>query len=414
MDKKNILIISYVFPPYPGIGGRRWAKFAKYLHRKGHNVYVIAAQNPYKEISTFINDIKELPRENLIYLPPKYPSVLFKYPDNILEKFQYSFWVRVLPFFVRGNYYDRSAFWKTQLSEYVEKLVISKKIDTIIVTGPPFNLVYENVRLKEKYPDIQFIVDYRDEWTFNDIHGFGLLNDKRKKVEYKREKYVCENADLVVSCVEGIINYLNVRYKIKNSLLLQHGFDKDDFSNVSENTFNSKIIISYAGTIDDYAEFFFYQLNLFLDQLKEKNRDLYEKIHFHFYLFENFKYTDVIKNHIEKFNFTYKLPTNKALEKMGQSNYIFILVTKDSEKDYFTTKYPEIFYLKKPIILYSEKGKVSEYITQNNIGIHLPKENFYEVLVDALNNPQKFSYTSFNLEQWNYEYLTNQLINSLK
>lgn len=413
MNTKNILIISYVFPPYPGIGGRRWAKFAKYLHRKGHNVYVIAAQNPYKEVSTFINDIKELPKENLIYLPPKFPSVLFKHPENFLEKFQYSFWVRVLPFFVRGNYYDRTAFWKKELSEHVEKLVISKKIDTIIVTGPPFNLVYETVRLKEIYPDIQFIVDYRDEWTFNDIHGFGLLNEKRRKVEFAKEKFVCENADIIMSCDEGILEYLKSKYNLRKSLHLSHGFDKDDFSNVSENTDNSKIIISYIGTLYDESEHVFQYLVKFLDELSEKDLELYKKINFQFYIFQKFPYTDIIKKHFDKFNFTYNLPALELNTQLRSSNLILIIVSKRA-KDYFTTKFPEIFYLKKPIILLSEKGKVSEYITQNNIGIHLPKENFYEVLVDALNNPQKFSYTSFNLEQWNYEYLTNQLINSLK
>ena len=36
-----VLLVSYTFPPYKGIGGRRWAKFAKALARRGHPVHVI-------------------------------------------------------------------------------------------------------------------------------------------------------------------------------------------------------------------------------------------------------------------------------------------------------------------------------------------------------------------------------------
>ena len=36
-----LLLICLEFPPVRGIGGRRWAKFAKELARRGHPVHVI-------------------------------------------------------------------------------------------------------------------------------------------------------------------------------------------------------------------------------------------------------------------------------------------------------------------------------------------------------------------------------------
>ena len=70
---KHILLASYVFPPYPDIGSRRWAKFAKYLARDGFNVHVVAARNPFKEQSLWTADIKH---ENIYlhYLPPFFPK----------------------------------------------------------------------------------------------------------------------------------------------------------------------------------------------------------------------------------------------------------------------------------------------------------------------------------------------------
>ena len=48
---KKVLIIAYKFPPAHGVGGRRWAKFAKYLAREGYEVYVITSKFPSGDIS---------------------------------------------------------------------------------------------------------------------------------------------------------------------------------------------------------------------------------------------------------------------------------------------------------------------------------------------------------------------------
>lgn len=408
---KSILIVSYVFPPYPGIGGRRWAKFAKYLHRQGHNVYVIAAKNPFENVSTFIEDVKEIPPKNIFYLAAKYPSILLKQPKSIGEKLVYNFWIRVLPFLSKGNFYDTAALWDTQLKSKIEQIIQEKKIDTIISTGPPFNLVYQSVLLKKKYPAIKFIADYRDEWTFNDVHGFGLINEKRKKVEFEKEKYVCENADTVISCDEIILEYLSEKYKTKNMFHLPHGFDKDDFAfNVEyNNKSNDDIVITYFGTMEPKKEKFFIEMEAALNKLCIDNNELYNKLKINFFLLNTFQYTDLIKRNIHKINIVYNLNPKSLFKELVSSDYILVMLP-DWVKDYFTTKYPEIFYLKKPIILYSEEGRVSQFITKHKIGIHLPQENFYHTFIEALSNPEQYNYNSFPIDDWNYEYLTQKLV----
>ncbi|GAB4208043.1 MAG: hypothetical protein Fur0023_19300 [Bacteroidia bacterium] len=410
----NILIINYVFPPYPGIGGRRWAKFAKYLQRKGHNVFVIASKNPFRTASTFVNDIKELPSDNQNYLSPLYPSILLQQPKNALEKLEYHFWIKVLPFFTSGNFYDRSMLWKKQLQEKIRRIANDKNIDTIVVSGPPFHYAYETILLKKVYPHIKFIVDYRDEWTFNDVHGFGIISDKRKQMEFEKEKFVCENADAIMSCDQKILDYLNERYRIKYSRLITHGFDKDDFLEVYKNNIpNNKkdeIIISYFGTIYPGIHSFFTQLVRFLDTLKNENLDLYNQIQFYFYSIDFFPYSEIIQSHSKKINVIQQnIKPADLFKKINLTDFI-LLIPSYRSKDYFTTKFPEIFYLKKPVILYSDEGKVSEFIQQHHIGVHLPKEDFYETFVNALSNPHQFSYDNFNINEWDYSHITDQLI----
>ena len=55
----KILIVCYSFPPHPGIGGRRWAKFSKSLSLKGYDIFVVGAKNIYDEASSWSKDVDE-------------------------------------------------------------------------------------------------------------------------------------------------------------------------------------------------------------------------------------------------------------------------------------------------------------------------------------------------------------------
>jgi len=409
---KNILVISYVFPPFPGIGGRRWAKFTKYLTRKGHYVFVICAKNPFKEISTFIGDIQEIPPERIYRLPLRYPSILLTNPHSIFEKIQYSFWVRVLPLFTSGNYYDSAIFWGGQLHKCVNDIMTKSPIEVIIVTSPPFHLAYETIKLKEKFPKVKFVVDYRDEWTFNNLKGFGIISPKRQNIEFQKEKYVCENADVVSSCYETILEYITERYKVKKTFLLPHGYDKDDFTIMETKTQNTNITISHAGTIKEGSHTLFETLSLMLDRMKAEEPSLYDKITFHFYLLEEFKYGDIIRSHSHKFNFQYKVNAREAMARLHASHFALVLITP-RYRDYLSTKFPEIFYLRKPIISIGVPGKVSNFIEKSNIGIHISNISDFHKFIYAVKNPFAFSYENFPLEEWDYNNLTDKLIEIL-
>ncbi len=410
MEKKNVLIINYVFPPYPGIGGRRWAKFAKYLHRRGHKVYVIAAKNPFDYESTFIEDIKELPKENLFYLPSLYPKIMISPLKSGWDKLKYQFWYRVLPLFTDGNYYDRSMFWKKQLQNKIEELIQSKNIQTIIVTGPPFHYVYYTIQLKEKYPNIKFIVDYRDEWTFNGVHGIDIIGKKRKQKELEKEKYVCERGDMVITCDKTILAYLKTSYNINSYELIMHSYDKEDFTfekNKNNNALNDyhRIVVAVFGTLEGRDKL--NKICDFLMELKTKDELFFNRIKLNFYLLNPIP-LEIHKELSDTIRFYYNYSAKKLFENILYSDYILV-VTTDRAKDFFTSKFPEIFYMKKRILFYCKKGYVSGFIEQHKIGIHLSENDFNEKFLYALQHPEAFSYENFPIEEWSYAYRTDEL-----
>ena len=58
MKNKKILIITFTFPPKPGIGGRRWAKFAKYLHQKKVSFDILTFEKKSSEKSKWCDDVE--------------------------------------------------------------------------------------------------------------------------------------------------------------------------------------------------------------------------------------------------------------------------------------------------------------------------------------------------------------------
>src|SRR6185437_7132391 len=85
-EKKNVLIISYIFPPAPGIGGRRWAKFAKFFRRKNVDVYVISSKIVDDKVSTWATDVEGI---EVIRLDSKYPNIISTTPNSVIDKILY-------------------------------------------------------------------------------------------------------------------------------------------------------------------------------------------------------------------------------------------------------------------------------------------------------------------------------------
>jgi hypothetical protein len=81
---KKAVVINFTLPPYPGIGGRRWAKFCKYLNREGVDLYLIAAHRASVGYSPWLNDTLEY-KEKIHFINPAYPKILGTIPNGIIQ-----------------------------------------------------------------------------------------------------------------------------------------------------------------------------------------------------------------------------------------------------------------------------------------------------------------------------------------
>ena len=380
---KKILILCYAFPPFPGIGGRRWAKFAKYLQRNGHEVFVIAAENPFPEKSLWLEDIKGI---NVTYLPIAYPKVLITQPKNILEKLAYRFALKKVKK-AEGNYYDRALYWKEQLLEKGKDLITRHHINNIIVSGAPFHLTHHALAFKEIFPDSNLIVDFRDFWTKDiSISSYSSLSEKRKRVEQKMEEEVVNVADHVLTVAEEMRNYFQGISRKNNCNTLLNGFDPDDFHQAAFPIKKQEEVLRFVftGTLYLNSENVFHPFIDALKKIKENKRSSYQKLKFDFFGSISETYKQYVKSQgVEIINFHPSLTKKEVYQKIAAAD-VCLLFLNDVYNFSMSTKFYEYLSQHKKILLISHEGTTANFIQEHELGFWLNPKNAEEDLLNAL------------------------------
>ncbi len=388
--ERKIIIICPNIPPNPGIGGRRWAKFSKYLLRAGKDIGVYGFQyTEEQKESNWSHDIQEIKEEGrLLLIPHNFPEVLRKYPTSILKKLEYRLQLFLNKFKVKGNYYDPSIFWSEKLIPILEKEIkTSKKEIVILVTGAPFTYLYDLIPLKEKH-GIKLIADFRDPWTENEItYGYKNLPKERLAFEKAMELSVFENFD-------ALLNVYNEQDAYVKSLIQDHekchvipnGYDPEDLMVSSDHPIRSddKIRFVFAGTLYNDAAYGFDLLLDLLDKIKSSDEETYRRLEFVFYgNMSNYskeifgiKHPDILK--YEGF-----IPLKDVYTEIRNSDFSMVFLTKEMNYT-MNTKFLECINLKRKILIFSNEGPITEHVETNEIGYAMTPEKYQSSFKKAL------------------------------
>lgn len=418
---KHILIISYVFPPYPGIGGRRWAKFAKYLSRKGYTVHVICSKNPFDEVSQWTSDTLNNNNIKVHYLAPKYPLILLKQPKTVLDKISYRLNEKVLKLLAKGTIYERALFWKQDLLKTAEQLIKKHQIKNVIASGAPFYILYYASLLKKNHPEINLILDYRDQWTDNlSFMGYHTLPQKRLDYEKQIELKALSSADIIMSVADTMTDNLKKRASNDHArfLTLNNGFDPDDIiSTKTVSRAKEKIRFVLMGNFYNNVEYIFKPLLESLQQIKTENPGLYKRLSFEFYGTAPASSKQLVKeNDLDVITFFNSIPLTEAYQKMQSADACMLFLNEDLTFS-MSTKFFEYLAMRKPIVVFSHLGDLSAYVTQHKIGYAITPERCKDDLLEMLNdfNNEKVAFNeSFDVEQFSVNGLTDKLIGMFK
>lgn len=391
---KNVLIISYTFPPGKGIGGRRWSKFTKHFSRNGIDVHVLAAKLSGTGVSDWDKDISDY-RHKVTYLKTNYPDVLNGKPTTIIQKINYRFmlaWIRLL---TRGNYYDKSICWGKELISFVEKSITSGGIKNVIVSCAPFHMAYALLDLKRRYTGVNFIVDFRDPWTNGKAYGFPMLSSKRMTVEKKKELEVIQGYDYVISVADEMTTYFNALHPYPSSKFrtIKNGFDPEDYGSGNEhkddeeqNRSSEQDILKFVFTGSFYsgAIHHFNGLVDALNEIRHTHQDIYTKLRFEFYgdLPRELKIASKAHSNIYTGDF---ISLAEVFRKIRNADACMLFLT-DEVNYSFSTKFYEYLSQRKTIAVFTKEGPTSGYIKEHQLGYTLIPGNLKQELIRMYND----------------------------
>lgn len=377
-----ILLICHGFPPVRGIGGRRWAKFAKELARRGHPVHVIRnAGTPGRLDSLWTADGMQ---PGIVHhpLPQRYPTVLAKRPiTRLTDKLMYRLWCRLLPLLTRGNWRDSAVLWKRPLLRLAGQLVRQHGIRHVIVTGAPFSLLGHALALHKAHPGIRLIADLRDAWTWAPGYGIASLGPRRLQYEKEMESQVVAQADLLISPHEAVIDHLRRTYpgRAHAMAVLPHAVDPADFDASARPAGDGIFRMIYAGSLYgvEEADAYFAALLRAFEALRQHSPGAFGRCRLDLYItgtgtaaLEAQAHARGLADHIR---FHAPLPPRDVFRRVAQADLVLAFIPR-MNRDILGTKFNELFYLGRPVLHIGEPGLVSRTITGRRLGASLRVE----------------------------------------
>ena len=342
---KNILFITSQFPPYTiSIGGViRVFSFIQSLKKK-NKIYVLSGKSKFSGYFGIKKLLKKI--EIKFILSTK------KNKKNIIVKVLYYFFNNF--FYLMGvDGYSNQKFF---LYKEAVKIINKKKINYIILSGPPFSLFFLVKDLKKNYPNIKIILDYRDGWTSRIENK--IYYPLKYIIENYYEKFFLEKADFIICATKTIFRKIKlINKKNKKIILLTNGFSNLQKQTIVKNKEDSKKInIGYFGLISD-NKYSYRDISIIYNNLKKNN------INFHF--FGNSKINNKKFLEFNNFYFNKNIDYQFTSSKMKEMDYLLILHTeKSTAKEVITGKFYEYLSSRIPIIVISEGqtecGKIVE------------------------------------------------------
>lgn len=426
MEQKKILIITYYWPPAGGPGVQRWLKFAKYLPDFGWKPIIYTPENPSYPLldETLMKDVPEnieIVRTKIwepYQLAEKLNKSNKKFKAGQFDVGRNQSWKSKLSIWVRGNFFipDARVFWVKPSVQFLEKYIKENKIDTIVTSGPPHSLHLIGLGLKNKFPNLKWIADFRDPWTEISYYKHLKLTKSSDKKHRQLESAVFKNADITLAT--SYTDAENFRKAGANAFCITNGFDESDGSKKVKALKNTedKFTLSYIGVLEQLRN----PENLWkaLDELVRDNVEFAKYFSLKFvgriddkilHSIENSN----LKNHILNLGY---LSHGKAVEEMQNSEMLLITnFPNESSKGIIPGKIFEYLASGKQILSFGpDKADVSKILDETNAGKHFSyhdseaTKKFILEKFDLWKNGN-LSENTQNIEQFSRKSLTKQL-----
>ena len=238
---KEILFISYYFPPFSKILSIRAAEFTKRLVKNGYKIFVVSSKsnkNAHKD-GELLRKVKSPMIKNTKVFNLSFAKEGFQ--SNIKKTMLYFELFNLVLFL----HWIPLAFLASR------RIIKKNNIKLIYVSAPPFFTLILGYILKFSCK-IPLIIEYRDPWSYNPY----LKETMTKSIEnfyLKMEKRILKSADRIITISEGMKQFLLDNFpetRNKRIHAIPHGINIDDIEKITKRSNISKeITFTFTGNL---------------------------------------------------------------------------------------------------------------------------------------------------------------------
>lgn len=277
-----ILIVSYDWPPMVA-GVRRMVKFARYLPEFGYAPVVVTARptdfGPYDE-TPLRDEVGHVPVHYAAAFDPYHAAQWFmdrrKNRQNptadsstptaatglstaVKRKARALACSLLLP--------DDRAGWIIPAARTAMRLIEQQNIRRIITTSYPHSAHLVGLRIKRRFPEIQWVADFRDGWVQNPYFA-NAPTEFHRRWHRRKEAQVVRTADAVTTVCDPIAQHLAGLTPNSDKVhVIANGYDINDLTDLDTTPFD-KWTLAYTGTLFMHRspDIFFGALRRVLDE----------------------------------------------------------------------------------------------------------------------------------------------------
>lgn len=266
MNRRHILLISYLFPPAGGVGVQRALAYARYLPECGCRVTVLSAANP----STPVLDpalASRVPAEVRV-VRTFTPEVPYRWRDAVWKRLSRGkrpaapqpaaakpagrgLLGRVVDLLATP---DPQKVWAPWALRRATRLIRDSDIGTVLINVPPFSSLVLAAELRRRFPNLLIICDYRDEFL---SYYLPRLDDVGSAARYQQgaelERRAVRAANFVATVTEPWRQAIRGRHPDQPDskfLCVPNGYDPAAFTDFqSRSNGGGELRIVYVGTV---------------------------------------------------------------------------------------------------------------------------------------------------------------------
>ena len=272
MRSLNVLLVTYSFPPVGGTGVMRAASLARYMPEAGIRLDVLTTRNP-AAVGKDPGLLKNIPESVTIHrtLTLDLPFGVKKFIKRLLTRrgksapktdaaaAEPAINPGLLKRLIGGTLLpDPQVTWYPILTRSAARIVRQRKIDLVLITVPPFSNLLLIEYLRQRFPKLLIVADFRDEWlttSFEHVSFLFTRDEKAQRVATQIENSAVTNATAVVAVTEASRRTIRGRYPHlpeSKFQLVPNGYDATRLpviTGAATQPADSRVTLTHVGTV---------------------------------------------------------------------------------------------------------------------------------------------------------------------